>query len=67
MTDGLGHGPLAAEVSREAVRVFREHVELPPSQILERMHLALRPTRGAAVGLADVNLAARTVRFRRRG
>jgi anti-sigma regulatory factor (Ser/Thr protein kinase) len=63
VTDGLGHGPLAAEVSRAAVRVFREHVELPSSQLLERMHLALRPTRGAAVGLADVNLATRTLRF----
>jgi anti-sigma regulatory factor (Ser/Thr protein kinase) len=63
VTDGLGHGPLAADVSREAVRVFREHVDLPPSEIIQRMHLALKHTRGAAVGLADVALATRNLRF----
>lgn len=63
VSDGLGHGPLAAEVSREAVRVFREHRDLALPAIVERMHRALRPTRGAAVGLAEVDLTAQTMRF----
>jgi anti-sigma regulatory factor (Ser/Thr protein kinase) len=63
VTDGLGHGPLAAEAAREAVRVFREQAALGPGGILERIHLALRSTRGAAVGIAEVNFANRTLRF----
>jgi hypothetical protein len=63
VTDGLGHGPLAAEASREALCVFREHVTLPPAEILQRIHRALRSTRGAAVGIADVDFATRSLRF----
>ena len=31
--------------------------------LMERMHLALRPTRGAAAAVADVDVAARVVRY----
>lgn len=54
VADGLGHGPSAADASREAVRVFREHLGLPPAEIVHRLHQALRSTRGAAVAVAEL-------------
>jgi anti-sigma regulatory factor (Ser/Thr protein kinase) len=63
VADGLGHGSYAAEASREAVRVFREHASDKPGETLDWMHRALKPTRGAAVGIAVVNLASRSLRF----
>jgi anti-sigma regulatory factor (Ser/Thr protein kinase) len=61
--DGLGHGPDAASASLAATRVFDEHWDDGPERLLERMHDALRPTRGAAVSVADVDLDARRVRY----
>jgi anti-sigma regulatory factor (Ser/Thr protein kinase) len=61
--DGLGHGPDAAAASTAATRVFDAHAAEGPERLLERMHAALRPTRGAAVSVAEVDLAARTVRY----
>jgi anti-sigma regulatory factor (Ser/Thr protein kinase) len=58
VADGLGHGPDAAEASRAALRVFRAHAGEAPGELLQRMHEALRPTRGAAV--AVVRIDART-------
>jgi anti-sigma regulatory factor (Ser/Thr protein kinase) len=63
VADGLGHGPFAAEASQEAVRVFREHASDEPGVILDWMHRALKPTRGAAVGIAAVDVANRSLRF----
>lgn len=63
VVDGLGHGPSAAEASRAAVAAFREAVGRRPAQRLERVHQALRSTRGAAVAVADLELEARVVRF----
>jgi anti-sigma regulatory factor (Ser/Thr protein kinase) len=54
VADGLGHGPLAAEAAREAIRVFQEAPHLPPVRILADAHLALAKTRGAAVSIAEV-------------
>jgi anti-sigma regulatory factor (Ser/Thr protein kinase) len=62
VTDGLGHGPLAAEAAREAVRVFRECAHLDPAAILDLIHGALRSTRGAAVAVVEVNRANEQVR-----
>lgn len=61
--DGLGHGPDAAAASMAAVRVFEAHAAEGPEALLERMHAALRPTRGAAAAVTDVDLAARVVRY----
>jgi hypothetical protein len=55
VADGLGHGPQAAEASRTAVVVLRNRAAEPITVILQRMHEALRPTRGAAVGLAELD------------
>ncbi|MEV6717420.1 ATP-binding SpoIIE family protein phosphatase [Lentzea sp. NPDC051208] len=63
MCDGSGHGPLAADASATAVRVFREQPFLPPDQAVARLHAALRGTRGGAVAIADIDLVRRTVRF----
>jgi len=63
VTDGLGHGPLAAKASSEAIKVFRSDPHLSPTELLSLIHNALRSTRGAAVGLADVHPEDRIVRF----
>ena len=43
VADGLGHGPGAAEASEAAAAVFRDHAGGSLTQLLERMHDALRP------------------------
>jgi anti-sigma regulatory factor (Ser/Thr protein kinase) len=63
VVDGLGHGALAAEASAEALRLFRAHQHDPVAEIVERLHLGMRHTRGAAVGVAELDLGAREVRF----
>lgn len=63
VVDGLGHGPLAAEAAEEAVRVFREDSSDPCERIVERLHVALRGTRGAAVAAAEVRLEERRLRY----
>ena len=63
VADGLGHGPIAAEASRAAVRAFLADPARPPGAALERMHGALRPTRGAAAAVAHVDLARGSVVF----
>lgn len=57
VADGLGHGPAAALAAEEAVRVFREHSSASAEDLLGLAHAALRPTRGAALGLAQVRPA----------
>jgi anti-sigma regulatory factor (Ser/Thr protein kinase) len=63
VVDGLGHGPDAARVSIEAARVFRAHAAQSPGEILERMHAALRATRGGAAAVAALDAAAGELRF----
>lgn len=63
MVDGSGHGPLAAKAAQMAVSTFEEHPAYDAVRLLETMHKALAPTRGAAVGLATVDASARLIRF----
>jgi anti-sigma regulatory factor (Ser/Thr protein kinase) len=63
VVDGLGHGPLAAAASQEAVRIFEEVGESDPMALMERVHGALRSTRGAAVAILEVDLRARELRY----
>jgi anti-sigma regulatory factor (Ser/Thr protein kinase) len=65
VADGLGHGPMAAEASREAIRVFeaKNSAAQTPVRMMETIHQALHPTRGAAVSLAIVDVEERSVRF----
>jgi len=52
VADGLGHGPLANVAAIEAARVLGVHGDAPLERIMEVANEALRPTRGAAVGIA---------------
>lgn len=52
--DGLGHGEAAAHAAGRGLRVFHDHCDDPLEQIMQRMHHALRHTRGAAVGLVRI-------------
>jgi anti-sigma regulatory factor (Ser/Thr protein kinase) len=61
MCDGLGHGPLAANASREAMAVFREGPGEEPAVLLERAHRRMSGTRGGA--LAVVRIEGGAVRF----
>lgn len=53
--DGLGHGLAAAQAAAEACRVFEAEKHRAPAAILQLIHTALRPTRGAAVSLLDID------------
>lgn len=63
VVDGLGHGPMAATASRAAVRTAHAHPDLPPGALLESIHQALRPTRGAAVAVMQMDPDAGMLRF----
>ncbi|MEU4419418.1 SpoIIE family protein phosphatase [Actinoplanes sp. NPDC024001] len=61
--DGLGHGGLAAAAAHEAVRVFRKEAAVPPAMMVEALHRTLGHTRGAALAVAELDLAAGLVRY----
>jgi anti-sigma regulatory factor (Ser/Thr protein kinase) len=63
LADGLGHGPRAADASRQAVQSFRANARLGPVEIVRAMHAALQGTLGAVVGVARLDLEARLLRF----
>ena len=63
VADGLGHGPHAADAAAQAVKLFRKHGDAGLPDILEAMHAGLRATRGAAVGIARLDMPARKVSF----
>jgi anti-sigma regulatory factor (Ser/Thr protein kinase) len=63
VADGLGHGPLAAEAANCAARIVRSAGDQDPAAVLQQVHLALRPTRGAAVAIAQIDLGRSTVRY----
>lgn len=59
MADGLGHGPVANEAAQAAERAFHRGPFESPAVQVERMHQALRSTRGAAVAVAVADLDSR--------
>jgi anti-sigma regulatory factor (Ser/Thr protein kinase) len=63
VADGLGHGPEAQSASREAVRILHSNGGLPPGELLERTHQALRSSRGAAVAVARIDYTNHAVVF----
>ena len=54
ISDGLGHGPLAAQASSCAIESLRTYGTSPLVEQIDRAHGALRPTRGAALGVAEI-------------
>jgi hypothetical protein len=63
VADGLGHGSQAAVASAAAVAAFRQHHSQPVEVIAAQLHRALRPTRGAAIALVEVDSDAGRLRF----
>ena len=63
VADGLGHGPLAARASEEAISVFRRSKDFSSMAILQQVHGSLRSTRGAAVAVAHIDRAGSTVKY----
>ncbi len=63
VADGLGHGLGAHEAARLAVTSFTEDPEAAPHDTIERVHAALRPTRGAAVAVLTVDLERGVARY----
>ncbi len=61
--DGSGHGVLAADAAAIAVRVFHDRLGDNPTLLVEDIHRALAPTRGAAVAVAQVDRAGKVVRY----
>jgi len=55
VADGLGHGLEAHNASREAVRMLHVNPGLAPKALAERVHHALRSSRGAAVAVARID------------
>lgn len=54
VADGLGHGADAATAAAQAMRTFHAHVEHGPAELVAVLDAALRPTRGAAVAIAEI-------------
>ena len=63
VADGLGHGLHAHEAAVAATRVFAAGHEHSPGRVIEDVHAALRPTRGAAVAMLAVDIDRRTAAF----
>jgi anti-sigma regulatory factor (Ser/Thr protein kinase) len=63
MVDGSGHGPLAAIAADAAAKVFESNLSSECRRLMDDIHRALAPTRGAAVAIARIDMAARLVRF----
>ena len=61
--DGLGHGPLAAHASSEAVRIFRSSSDSSPATLLSRIDAALAGSRGAAIAIGYVEPANRRLTY----
>lgn len=55
VADGLGHGLLASDAARLAVRIVADATGETGAKLMERIHVALRPTRGAAVAIAEID------------
>ncbi|WP_040261194.1 ATP-binding protein [Pseudomonas massiliensis] len=62
--DGLGHGHAANAASTRARDVFMGHDPAHPlEQLMGHLHTALMPTRGGAVGIAEIKPEARQVLY----
>jgi anti-sigma regulatory factor (Ser/Thr protein kinase) len=62
VSDGLGHGPDAAAASAVAIARFRALAPAPPAATLAMIHEAMRPTRGAAVTVTEIDVTEHLVR-----
>ncbi|MBS2532639.1 ATP-binding protein [Catenulispora sp. NF23] len=63
LCDGLGHGPLAARASGQAVAVLHRGTAEDPKDIINEFHHALAGTRGGAVAVARIDWHRRRIDF----
>jgi anti-sigma regulatory factor (Ser/Thr protein kinase) len=63
LADGLGHGGPAHDAARCAIEVCRHNEGSGPTALMTAMHAAMRSTRGAAVAVAEIDVAGKQVRF----
>jgi serine/threonine protein phosphatase PrpC len=54
LCDGLGHGPLAARASEQAVAAFHRTASADPKELITALHRALSGTRGGAAAVARI-------------
>lgn len=55
LVDALGHGAGAAEAAAVAMASFDAHVAEPVSEIFRAIDSAMKPTRGGAVGVVEID------------
>lgn len=63
VVDGLGHGMHAAEAAQEAIKIFEAHSDKSPVELLQRLHDALRKTRGGVAAVAELRPLAGTLTY----
>jgi anti-sigma regulatory factor (Ser/Thr protein kinase) len=63
VVDGLGHGTDAYTAAEQAMQTFHLHAKRGPTDLLNFAHLALRPTRGAAVAMADIDFETGVLKY----
>jgi anti-sigma regulatory factor (Ser/Thr protein kinase) len=63
LADGMGHGPAAAAAAEGATKAFLSNAAQTCLVGAQNIHRALAPTRGAAIAVACVDAAEKTVRF----
>jgi len=63
VADGLGHGVAAHDAAEEARRLFHRGIQSSPIAAIRAIHAGLRPTRGGAVAVLTLDLAASRVAF----
>jgi anti-sigma regulatory factor (Ser/Thr protein kinase) len=63
MADGLGHGPEAAKASQAAVEIFSANPGADLRDIVQRTHIGLQTTRGAALCVAAMDSATMTLTY----
>jgi anti-sigma regulatory factor (Ser/Thr protein kinase) len=63
VVDGLGHGPFAAVAAAAGVGALEASSFESPARHLEAAHLAMRSTRGAAMGIAGADLESHKLHY----
>lgn len=62
VVDGLGHGPQAREAAQRAVNSLRADSKLELAEAVLRAHDQLGSTRGATLGLVDIDFSTRIIK-----
>jgi len=63
VVDGLGHGAGAATAARAALDAFADADGLTPVETIERLHTAMRATRGGGAAIAEIDHDRGMLRF----